>query len=864
MPTTTAAIGQFLINAAYWVAGATPGQAAWAGGTVIVGTTTVAEVVGTVALTSLSIGLSAALTQIPKPSIQKINAKTPVTPRRRGYGIIRVGGSVIMLRRSIVSEDGVLYLGVAVHSGEIDSFIEHWIGDQITRLSTPTDIGTLSGIFGVTFPAIPDGDKPPASEVVITAYDPGYTAETVTANYEIGGVPTTLDAISVGVEGGAFVAVVFPLISSDGLKPVATSVTFTISGGGTGASFRAALNGAGLWDGGADLIILNAGTGYMDTVGGYGAAIHARPNGAGLWDGGSTPDNVTLDRNGVGYSAPVIVATWTDLSMVVHTLAATSSTIGVDATDSRYANVIYPGVWLDNNRVTLNYYLGTTTQEADPLLMEAFPGLWTDRHRLKGIAYAVLKLKGVSLDVFSEVYKSGVPNYTATIKASKVWDPRDEAQSADDPSTWTWTDNAALVIMDYLWHADGMRLDRAMIVEAIDDWIAAADYADEQMLLLSGETEARYRLWVSYEFTDLPKAVLGRMLGCVDGRLRLREDGAIVLDLGQFDCPTSCETIRDEDILSYEGLLRGSHKTALKNEIRATYLSPGHNYIEQEADPLRDEDSILVDGLQSMNLELTYCPSHAQARRRMKIESYRQNPEWQGTIYTNAKGLRLLGKRYARFVITDCGINETFFIKRSNIDLQKGICMFNVISFPAEAYCWDPIEEGVSPENETPGDHGIAIPPGATSLRMEAVGGGGGGSQDGRGGGGGGAKVVKTVALVPADEGSILQFHVGRRGDGEVYFDFNLSQDGEASTITGTLTAGAISISAGGGKDNHGGTPGAGGVATGGDTNVNGNNKDSDQGGFSASGAIENEFPGGGGHCKTDGGHGQVTFEFTI
>jgi len=246
----------------------------------------------------------------------------------------------------------------------------------------------------------------------------------------------------------------------------------------------------------------------------------------------------------------------------------------------------------------------------------------------------------------------------------------------------------------------------------------------------------------------------------------------------------------------------------------------------------------------------------------MKVEGCRQNPEWQGTIITNAKGLRLLGLRYARFKIAELGINLTFFIRRSEIDMLKGICTFDVLSFPSECYCLERTEEGVSPEHETPGNHGIVVPENAISVKITAVGGGGGGSQDGRGGGGGGAMSVKTLALSSADWGAIILFTVGRGGNGEVFYDFNLSEDGEDSTVSATLPAGVIAMVAGGGKDNHG-SNGTGGVASGGDTNTNGNNKDNDQGGFSASGAIENEYPGGGGHIRTDGADGQVIIEFT-
>jgi hypothetical protein len=438
-----------------------------------------AAIVGTIAINAISISIEYASRPSVNPQTQKVNYRAPVHPRLRGYGECKIGGTVYFLRRSTVTGDGILYLGLMLHSGRIEGIETHFLYDEEVRL---------------------------------------------------------------GEESG---------------------------------------------------------------------------------DNGGT--------------------------------------------------AIYPGVWNDNGRVAIHFYLGTNPGTADPYLLDGFPGAWTDEHRLDGIANVVCRLKGVALADFSTVYKAGIPNYTCIAKLSRVWDPRISGCDADDPETWVYTDNAALVIMDYLWHQDGMRLPRAMIELAIDRWIAVANCSDELVPLLNGDTEKRYRLAGVYEFSEPPKSVLSRMLLPIDGRVRLRGDGAIVLDIGEFCDPEV--TITDADILSYE-MRRGPSKVDLKNEIRATYTAPGLNFEQQEADPWRDEESVLVDGLQSITLNLDWCPSHSQARRRMKVESYRQNPEWVGTVVTNARGALLLGLRYGRFQISDLGIDHTFFIVKSDIDLLKGICTF--------------------------------------------------------------------------------------------------------------------------------------------------------------------------------------------
>lgn len=522
--------------------------------------------------------------------------------------------------------------------------------------------------------------------------------------------------------------------------------------------------------------------------------------------------------------------------------------------------VVYPAIWLDNNRVSIHDFLGASPQAADTFLLEAFPGAWTDDHRLDGIAYSVIKLRGVALEDFAQVYSFGIPNYTATIKASKVWDPRDATQSADTPSTWKWTDNAALIIMDYLWHPDGMRLPRSMIELGLQDWKDAADYCDEPITLISGDTEARYRLAGGYEFTEAPKDVLSKMLTPIDGRVRLREDGAIVLEPGRFETPGLNETFDDTDIIHYIDMRRGAPKLTLKNEIRATYTSPGHNFQQQEADPWLNQASIDRDGIQTATMPLDFCFSHRQARVQQKVAAYRLNPEWQGTIITNARGLNLLGKRYARFKIAELGFDTTFFITKSNIDLlNAGHCTFEVISFPAAAYDWASIEEGNSPENDTPGNHATIVPVGATSLTIKAIAAGGGGSDRGAGAGG---MAVKTIAIDPTDWGKPILFKVGKGGIGDAVTALGVEEDGGDSTVTGTLLAGSIALVAHGGKKGTN-SPGAGGTATGGDTNTTGQSGSGPDGGYGPSGAPPNTKPGAGGDLQTDGGDGHVDFKWS-
>jgi hypothetical protein len=350
----------------------------------------------------------------------------------------------------------------------------------------------------------------------------------------------------------------------------------------------------------------------------------------------------------------------------------------------------------NGSQVYIETRTGTDSSTAYSRLVAAFTDLWSSNHKLLGIATTLVSIFPPRAKDFTKSFPAGVEPYTTVFRGAKVWDPRKADQDPDDPSTWTWTQNGVLIVMDYLWHADGMRLPRSMITNAIDVWKAQANIADQTVSLKDGGTEKRWRLSGGYELTMPPKQVLPLMLNPMDAVLTLHRDGTIWIRVGQYVTPDV--TLTDSHIVSYSGLMRGREKADVRNEIRANFVSPDYNYIEQEADPWRDEDSIDIDGLQSMTMDLTWAPSHSQARRRMKIEAYRQNPDWSGQIVTNAYGLNALGRRFIHVTIGELDIDDSFELQAWAYDAVTSQCTLTISHLPSAAYDWTPADdEGTAP-----------------------------------------------------------------------------------------------------------------------------------------------------------------------
>jgi len=141
----------------------------------------------------------------------------------------------------------------------------------------------------------------------------------------------------------------------------------------------------------------------------------------------------------------------------------------------------------------------------------------------------------------------------------------------------------------------------------------------------------------------------------------------------------------------------------------------------------------------------------------------------------------------------------------------------------------------------------VTVPDGATCFQAWVQGAGGGGRErtgvDGSGGGGGGFVYFYSDVL-ETEWGSSLTLYVGGGG---------LASDGREATITGTLNGVAFSLYAGGGNAGTLVVDGTGGSASGGTTNIAGQ----DGYGYVASPVDERT----GGFGGTAGGDGQDLIE---
>ncbi len=117
-------------------------------------------------------------------------------------------------------------------------------------------------------------------------------------------------------------------------------------------------------------------------------------------------------------------------------------------------------------RMVFNAHHGADDQSADPMLVASQPARFSSLHKLKGIAYIAASFQYDKRGMFTSV-----PELTVVVKGRKLYDPRLDGSITGgagshriaDPSTYEWSNNAALCLLDYI-HGDyGKGLDSSLI-----------------------------------------------------------------------------------------------------------------------------------------------------------------------------------------------------------------------------------------------------------------------------------------------------------------------------------------------------------------------------------------------------------------
>ncbi|EIZ83696.1 fibronectin type III domain-containing protein [Methylobacterium sp. GXF4] len=355
---------------------------------------------------------------------------------------------------------------------------------------------------------------------------------------------------------------------------------------------------------------------------------------------------------------------------------------------SGYGGIVPDSVY--QGKVVIEGHLGADNQPASAALLKL--PYWGADKQLNGLCYSVVV--ATPLKKGSQIFPEGAPDVRLLVTGDFSYDPR--------TGGYAYTDNAAILLLDYLMHESGYSL--ALSEINLQSFADLADVCDEQVPLIvpdpNGATsELRYRSWGSYDYSEQRADVLGRMLAACDGELYQDGDGLVAVRGGRWQAPTF--TIDESMIQGWDQLEEGDEAYNTFTRVKHTYTSPWHDYQPTEGDPWDDFAAQALQGVIETEKSFIRAPSHSQSRRLAKIAMAKGNPRFRLTgLRLSLAGLPAYGEPTVRLVLRSFGIDTTFAIMRGTLAMA-GSALTNVkldlISLDASAYAWDPAQEGDRP-----------------------------------------------------------------------------------------------------------------------------------------------------------------------
>lgn len=307
---------------------------------------------------------------------------------------------------------------------------------------------------------------------------------------------------------------------------------------------------------------------------------------------------------------------------------------GIDYADD---NLALPEDWFER-KIAIEEFDGAPGQAAPPFLLDNFTE-WTADHDMAGLAHATLICANSKPDDFAGIYPSGrEPVYTALVDGFLVYDPRDIAQDENDPDTWVYSNNGALVIADWIVSTDGLGRSVNWAKVAIQ-----ADKADLDVMDRDGNLRKKWQLAGSYSSADERETVRANMGVACDAMFYEDDDGTVGFYVGGYEEPTV--TIVDDDILRVQ-YSEGQPGTDIKNSMVISYTEPEQGYRESASAPYIINDPSEAYSEDALNV--FWIPNHNQAVRVAKRLLLVSRAKYQISAVLKYEAIRLKGQRFFR------------------------------------------------------------------------------------------------------------------------------------------------------------------------------------------------------------------------
>lgn len=365
----------------------------------------------------------------------------------------------------------------------------------------------------------------------------------------------------------------------------------------------------------------------------------------------------------------------------------------------------------------VNKALGAADQAADSDLVSEVAA-WTINHRLRGIPYVYTRLRWNQ-----KAFATGIPNISAVVKGRKVYDPRDGAQDVDDASTWTYSNNAALCVLDYMRADFGINAANDEI--DFTSFIAAANVCDEDVALDAASpvtTQKRYTCDGVLFLDGTRKQNLEKLLTSCAGAL-VYTQGTYKLFPSAYTTPVISldESDLAGDVTVRPELPRGE----LFNRVRGLFVDATQFWqrtdfpaVENATYEAEDAETI------TREIELPFTTDATRAQRLAKIHLERSRQAITVDLECKMTALQVAVMESIQLSIEELGWTNKVFTPQSWAKTEKGTIRLVLQEEASTSYDWafgDATTLDAAPDTDLPDPFTVANPTVLTLTSGAAV-----------------------------------------------------------------------------------------------------------------------------------------------
>ena len=243
--------------------------------------------------------------------------------------------------------------------------------------------------------------------------------------------------------------------------------------------------------------------------------------------------------------------------------------------------------------ISVQGFYGLDNQSASSLLQEQ--ANWTTNHKLSGLAYLAIRLKW-NQDAFS-----GIPEIRVTLKGKKIYDPRLDSTKGgsgshrqDTASTWAYSKNSSLILLDYLRNARyGKGLPNSAFETNYDSFKTSATTCETQVTPYTSGTNIN--LFETHAVLDSEKKVIDNVrellvpmraiFNYTQGKYKVIIEGT-----------GSSQLLLTKDNVVSEVKLQGENKSEKYNRVVGTFTNPSKDYQSDTVSyPPYDDSALAVE-----------------------------------------------------------------------------------------------------------------------------------------------------------------------------------------------------------------------------------------------------------------------------